>query len=317
MNESFSPNPEAPVLVIGAAGVDVVGRLRGDLSAGSSSPANIRNSFGGVARNIAENLARLGHSVSLLAVVGDDLSGRQLLDQLASVGVDTQAVLRTQDYPTAAYMGLLAQTGELKYAVDDMRNIRQLNSDYLKEHEDLFKQASMVFLDANLSKKTLRTAFSLARKAKIPVCADPVAVGLAERLRSFIPNLDLLTQNCVEASVLSGMQIHPSNRSIALAAAKHFVAQGVRIAMISMAQFGVCYATSETSGHIPAIRSEIVDPTGVGDAMTAAVIFALLNSIPVDDAVRLGVSAASLTLRHDGTVLPDLTLEKLYDQLVI
>jgi pseudouridine kinase len=99
--------------------------------------------------------------------------------------------------------------------------------------------------------------------------------------------------------------------------AKNFVSQGIKIAIISMAQFGVCYATSETAGHIPSIRSEIVDPTGVGDAMTAAVIFALLNDMPVDDAVRLGVSAASLTLRHSGTVLPDLTLEKLYDQLVI
>ena len=66
-----------------------------------------------------------------------------------------------------------------------------------------------------------------------------------------------------------------------------------------------------------AIRTEIVDPTGAGDALTAAVIFSMLNQIPLDDAVRLGVSAASLTLRHRGAVVPDLSLEKLYDQLVI
>ena len=84
-----------------------------------------------------------------------------------------------------------------------------------------------------------------------------------------------------------------------------------------MAAFGVCYATSETSGHVPALRSSVIDPTGVGDALTATVIFGLLNDIPIDDAVRLGVTAASLTLQHRGTVLPDLSLEKLYDQLVI
>jgi len=44
-------------------------------------------------------------------------------------------------------------------------------------------------------------------------------------------------------------------------------------------------------------------------------LFALLNDISIDDAVRLGVSAATLTLRHRGAVVPDLTLEKLYDQL--
>jgi pseudouridine kinase len=89
------------------------------------------------------------------------------------------------------------------------------------------------------------------------------------------------------------------------------------VAIITLAQFGVCYATSDTSGYIPAMQTEIMDPTGGGDALTAAVIFALLNDIPLDDAVRLGVSAATLTLRHPGAVRPDLSLEKLYDQLVI
>ncbi|MCK5428394.1 MAG: hypothetical protein KAI94_02930, partial [Anaerolineales bacterium] len=56
---------------------------------------------------------------------------------------------------------------------------------------------------------------------------------------------------------------------------------------------------------------------GAGDALSATVIFALLNDRPIDDAVRLAVSAASLTLRIKGTVVPDLSVEKLYDQLVI
>jgi pseudouridine kinase len=93
--------------------------------------------------------------------------------------------------------------------------------------------------------------------------------------------------------------------------------EGVEVVIVTLAQFGVFYATSKTSGQIPAIRTEISDPTGGGDALTAAVLFALLNDIPLDDALRLGVSAATLTLRHSGTVLPDLTLEKLYNQLVI
>ena len=57
------------------------------------------------------------------------------------------------------------------------------------------------------------------------------------------------------------------------------------------------------------------DPTGAGDALTAAVLFGLLNDMPIDDAVRLGVAAASLTLTYRGSVIPDLSLEKLYDQL--
>jgi pseudouridine kinase len=43
----------------------------------------------------------------------------------------------------------------------------------------------------------------------------------------------------------------------------------------------------------------------------------LLNGIQIDEAMQLGVSAASLTLRYRGAVVPDLTLEKLYDRLVV
>ncbi|HLE52835.1 MAG TPA: PfkB family carbohydrate kinase, partial [Anaerolineales bacterium] len=92
---AISPSPESPVLVIGGAGVDLVGRLTGELRAGTSNPANIRTSFGGVARNVAENLARLGRSVKLITAIGDDQLGERLLAQAASAGVDVSAALRT------------------------------------------------------------------------------------------------------------------------------------------------------------------------------------------------------------------------------
>jgi pseudouridine kinase len=89
------------------------------------------------------------------------------------------------------------------------------------------------------------------------------------------------------------------------------------VAIITMAESGLVYATASSSGYVPAFDIEIIDPTGAGDALTATVVYALLNDIPVDEAVRLGVSAATLTLESDETVRQDLTLESLYAQLVI
>ena len=317
VSQEFSPYPEAPALVIGAAGIDIVGRLRSELHCETSNPARIRTSFGGVARNVAENLARLGQPVVLLSALGQDQVGDQLLQQASQAGIDISAVLRSDARPTGSYLGVLNAKGGLEFALDDMRVMAALSSAYLKEHSALFKEASLVFVDANLSKETLRTAVSLARRARLPICADPTATGLANRLKPYLSRLRLITPNSAEAGVLCERDVDAARRGQAMEAAKYLVSKGVEIAIISLAEFGVCYATSETSGRIPAIRTEVVDPTGVGDAMTATVLFALLNEIPLDDAIRLGVSAASLTLRHTGAVLPDLTLQKLYDQLVI
>jgi pseudouridine kinase len=313
----FSPAPQAPALVIGASGVDIVGRLKADLEMGTSNPAHIRTSFGGVARNVAENLARLGQPVILLSAVGADLAGDQLIQQIGGTGVDVYAVLRSPNQPTGTYLGVIDPKGDFQVALDDMRAISALSPAYLRAHATLFKHASLVFVDANLSRETLRTAISLARREHLPVCADPTSITLAARLQPHLGDLAVLVPNSAEAGILCDRSVDPSKRRQVTEAAKCLVSLGVGIAIITLAHFGVCYATSETSGQISAMRTEVVDPTGGGDALTAAVLFALLNDIPLDDAIRLGVSAATLTLRYPGAVLPDLSLEKLYDELVI
>ncbi len=317
MTRTDSQPSRESILVLGAAGQDVVGRLDADLQPGTSNPARIRASFGGVARNVAENLARLGQPVTLLSAVGKDHPGDELLAWTASAGVNVSAVLRTDLYPTGFYMAVLDERAHLRFAVDDMRVISELTPDYIHQNESRFESASLVFVDCNLPEPSLRAALTLAKKAKLPVCADPASSVLAERLKPHLGKLRLVTPNVSEAGVLTGRSFESSDREAALEAARTLVNEGVEIALITLAEFGVVYASAETSGHVPAIQTPILDPTGAGDALTAAVIFGLSNEMELDDAVRLGVSAASITLRHSGTVYPELTLEKLYEQLVI
>ena len=307
------PNPEGPVLVIGAAGLDILGRLRSEPQANSSNPARIRLAFGGVARNVAENLARLGQKVTLLTAVGEDLIGDQLLQDAGESGVDISQVLRTADYPTGAYIGVVGTRGDMHLAVDDMRIITQVTPAYLEQNYQCFKEASLLLVDTNLSKETLRKAFSLARKARLPVIADPTTSTLTHRLYPYLNRLFMVVPNELEAGLLCDREVAPGKRHMALDAAQHLVAQGVQIAIITMAQMGIVYATSATSGHITAVRTEIVDPTGAGDALTAAVIFGLLNDFPLDDALHLGVSAAAMALRYQGAAIPDLSLDRLYE----
>ena len=317
MLDNINLDPDAPVLVIGAASIDIVGKLQGELQHGTSNPAHIRTSFGGTARNVAENLARLGLEVHLLTAIGKGTIGNQLLKHSANAGVNTDHIIRTTQRPTGSYLAMVDQQGELQFALDDMRAITALTPEYLQQNQNLFEESGVLFLDANLPADTLETALELASKADLLVCADPTSAPLASRLRPYLPNLFLLTPNSAEAAVLTDHPVANSEEEQGLQAAKRLVAQGVDFAIVTLAEFGVCYATSEVSGHIPAIRTKIIDPTGGGDALSAAVIFALLNNIPADEAVRLGVSAASLTLQHSGAVLPDLSLEALYDHLSV
>ncbi len=307
---------EQHLLVIGAASIDTIGRASHRLESGSSTPGEIRVSAGGVGRNIAENLARLGERVVLLSAVGDDESGRQILQQAKKCGIDVRHVRVDAHQRTASYLAILDEAGDLVLSVDDMAINRELiTPNFVYRRRSLFRDARMLVLDANLSPRTLDLIVRLAVRYSIPVCADPTTVILAPRLAPHLPHLTVITPNAAEAQALCGVQV--IDRESGLVAAQRLLSLGVNTAIVTLGATGLVYVTSEESGHVPAVECEVVGLTGAGDALTAAVVFGLLHNLPIDEAVRLGTSAAALTLQCRETVCPALSLERLYEKLVI
>ena len=159
------------------------------------------------------------------------------------------------------------------------------------------------------------TLFSLARKYGCPVCADPASAALAPRLLPYLSDIHLILPSLKEAEILTGAQ--PGEPVDVQRLALKLVSLGVEMAIITLSEIGLYYASSDESGRVPPLQREIQDLTGAADALAAAVVFGLLNDVPVSEAVRLGVSAAALTVQCTETVCPDLSLERLYDELVI
>ena len=305
----------AEVVVVGAACLDVKGRPLGDIVAGTSNPGVVQISVGGAARNVAENLARLGTPTALLSVVCQDDFGRTIMRQTEQAGVDTDHILISCEQHSAAYMALQSAERTLLVALDDTTAISALTPEYISDHASMLEQARMVVIDANLPLETAETLLAICLAAGVPVALEPVAYAPALRYRPLAGAFYLMTPNGVEAQALTGLPV--SDTAQGALAAKQLVAAGVQIAIITLGHAGLVYATPEASGYVPSIEGDIIDPTGAGDALTAAVVYALLNDIPVDEAVRLGVSAASLTLASSDTVRQDLSLESLYAQLDI
>ncbi len=304
---------EGYVLVIGSACVDVKGRPSGE----RSTFGQVRNGVGGVARNIAENLARLEVPTILLTALGDDVEGQRVRDQCEASGIDCSHVRIVEGGRTSTLMALLKPDGELDTTLMDIEIMEWVDSDYLRGHERLIAEADMVVIDATLPESTLETLFELTDMHNVRVCADPTSPALAGRLCRYISSMHLIVPNAAETQVLCGLAEAASDRQTAIDVARQLVSQGAYIAVVTMGEKGLAYADGSGAGYIPAIHTHVTDPTGAGDAFTGAVIFGLLNDVPVDEAMRLGVTAASLTLQTYATVIPDLSQEMLYDELVI
>lgn len=306
--------PERPIVVIGSAALDAKAKAITELSPEGSVPGEIRLAVGGVARNIAESLARFELPTLLVTAVGDDSVGDYILETTARAGVDVSYALRIPHERTGAYLAMLHHDGKRAWSIDDMAVMTHLTPDLIYDHADLFQNARTVVLDNNLPLESLETVIHICNEANVSICADPTSRFLAHRFKPLLNRFNLMTPNQREAEVLCDTTI--ATVDDALLAARKLVRGGLKMAMITMGDMGVVYATANERGHVAAPLVDVTDLTGGSDAMTAAVVYALVNDIPVDEAVRLGVTAAMLTITSSDTVRRDLSLELLYDSLV-
>ncbi|MCY4465266.1 MAG: PfkB family carbohydrate kinase [Chloroflexi bacterium] len=304
------------VLVVGSSVLEMAGRSIEVPQPGTRQQGHIHASASGVARNIAENLARLDIDTILLSAVADDELSEYLVSHSRLAGIDCSHVMRVTGERTAASL-LLYQSAENVTRLDDLSITAALDSDYLLEHEWLFQDAALVVIDATLSEDALDTLFELAQRHKARVCADPTSPGLARRLRKYIPNLFLIVPNASETAALCSLDEPSTERESAIGTAQRLVNMGATIAVVTLGERGLAYADRSGGGYIRALHTEVVDTSGAGDAFSGAAIFGILNGVPIDEAMRLGVAAASLTLQSEDTVLRSLNPDLLYDELGI
>jgi pseudouridine kinase len=259
----------------------------------------------------------MGVSTTLLTAVGDDTFGHQILGQTAAGGVDTSKALLCPSCRSGSYLAILNEHGDLAVSIDDMRICNMLTPQYIRQHRKLLSQARMIVVDTNLSPKALDAVLTIAHKANVPVCADPVSIQLAERLVPRLCDYAIITPNAGEAEVLLGNVMTIRTVADAAVAAQRLRLCGVQVVVITLGVEGLFYAAEGGSGHIPAIRVDVVDATGAGDALTAGVVYGLCNGMNLDEAMRVGLSAATLTVLSTETVSPEMSLERVYERMVI
>jgi pseudouridine kinase len=280
------------VVVVGGANVDVKARSERALVPRTSNPGTVVRSPGGVGRNIAENLARLGTPVSLVTAVGADPDGEWLLAETAAAGVSVGHAVRL-GVATGSYVAVLDADGELAVGVSDMAAVDALTPDLVPAA--LVQRAAMVVVDGNLPVETVAHVLEAAAAADVRVLLDPVSVAKAARIAPLLgperPVFTLTPNQDELAAVGSTEELHR---------------RGAEVVWIHRGAAGSLLSTADGQVVLPAPDTDPVDVTGAGDAMFAAYCHQVLAGAGVEEAARYGHRAAALTVASPHTVRPDL-----------
>jgi pseudouridine kinase len=304
------------VVVIGGANLDVKARRARSVTPGTSNPGHASMSPGGVGRNIAEALARLGTNTHLICVVGRDPAGERLLADTREAGVHLDHLHRS-DGPTGTYTAVLDADGELAVAVSDMTATQELRPEHVTGARDLIGNADLLLLDGNLPADTVAAALDLGHAAGVRCVLEPVSVPKSAALAALIQAdrpLFAITPNRDELQAITGLPAGTEPQLLAAVSSLHD--RGVHHVWVRLGAHGSLFSTAG-EGHqlIAAWPVEVVDVTGAGDAMLAAFAHALLTGHEPAVAARHGHAAAALTIQSTHTVRPDLTPRLIQDVL--
>ncbi|WP_144511818.1 PfkB family carbohydrate kinase [Bacillus sp. FJAT-22090] len=294
------------IICIGGANVDRKYIVKNKLQMGTSNPTTSLQSIGGVARNIAENLGRLGHSVRLLSVVGNDME-YESIEKVSSPWMNLFSVEKLSNYSTGTYSAILDTHGEMLFALANMDIYDQFSVEYLKKHEAHLANAQLLIIDMNCPKDVIEYIQTVSIGHKIPLAIIPVSSPKMNRMPESLDGIDWLITNKDEAETYFKMNIEDD--ASWKKAAQLFVEEGIKQVVVTGGSKGVVFAGQNLDATIiPAIHvADIVDVTGAGDAFVSGTLHAWLEASEINQAVITGMINASKTLQSAETVRTELT----------
>ena len=281
------------VCVIGGANIDITAVSGRQFRHGDSNPGRILISHGGVARNIAHNLALLGDGVQLLTVFGNDASGRQLAEGCEKAGIGIRYASFSESSPNSCFVSINDFTGEMLGGVSDMAAIDEMDASWLEDRKEAILEADAVVADANLHPGAFKYLLGIV---KAPLYLDAVSGPKAERMLGALVGLGLgrgrihaLKCNRSEASILAPLL--PS----------------LQRCYISLGSGGLQTITSDSVKLYSALPCKVRNTTGAGDALLAGIVHAGPDAT-VEDAAKTGLICAKFAVESDSPVNENLKL---------
>lgn len=286
------------IAVVGAINIDIWGRSSSILILRDSNPGEISYSFGGVGRNIAHNLCLMEQKVSMLTAIGGDHWGPQVEKSCASIGIDLSHALHVPTERTGTYLAVSGPDGDMAIGLSDMAIAERISPELIARELDFLNSAALVVVDGNLSAETIGC---ICDNVTAPIFADPVSVTKGRKFLPYLHKLHTFKPNSLEAESLTETDTPE-------AAAKELVRLGVKRAFVSDGAGGLVVCDSGDCFRVPCLPTLLVNATGGGDAVMAAICDGYARGLSPMDTARRAMAAGSIAVESAETISPLMSL---------
>ena len=254
---------------------------------------------GGKGANQAVAAARLGADVRMVAAVGDDAFGAQLVDGLRADGIDVSEVVRSSELSTGVAV-IVRVNADNRIVLHVGANHLQGPSDVVAALDRVVEGGDVLLVqgecDAGATAAAVARAHALGMYVIVnPAPARPVDPG-------FWKDVDLVCLNETECQVMCG--ILPTDAASRRAAALRLSEMGCATVVITLGSEGSYAMTSSGRGtaelSIPARRADAVDTTAAGDTFIGALAASRCRGLSLPEAIGFATAASAVTVTRVG-----------------
>jgi len=287
------------VLVIGVAFVDVKGFPFFKYDAIGTNKGNVVIKQGGAARNVAEDLAKLGAEVNFPVMLDGDAFGNEVRTRLTDAGVDVSLAPRTDGNGIGMWLAVFDEKGNLAGSISKMPEAEPMERLFDEKGAQLVADADMIVIEYDLSEKITDQVMALALEMHKPIYVIVGNMTVILKRRELLAKTDCIIMNEIEAGKLLDIKLtgRAPGEVLQIVLEKGREMQAKRM-VVTLGGDGCVYSDFITGefGHIPARKVELVDTTGAGDSFLSAAVLALSKGYSLADAVRFGAKIAAIVI---------------------
>jgi D-beta-D-heptose 7-phosphate kinase/D-beta-D-heptose 1-phosphate adenosyltransferase len=250
--------------------------------------------------NVIRNLSNLGIQTSLCSVVGKDLAGDLLINQLIEKDIQISNVHRLNSVRTTEKMRIVADRQQIVRVDWDMD---QFKADFV---DDLIKNISghienidgVIISDyakGMCSEVLLKKVIEISNNNNIPIFIDPKGIDWGK-----YKHTNLITPNIKEAETVLGKKL-TNDQDFEKAGEKICSTYNIEACLITRGGDGMSFFCKNNTFHLKSNAKEIFDVSGAGDTVISTMATGLVMNLTYKQAAEFSNRAAGIVVGHIGT----------------
>ena len=293
------------IVVIGAVFVDIKGYPESNFIPSGRNAGRVEQVHGGVARNVAEDIANCELRPTFVSLVDRSGTGMDVIRKLQYHKVKTDYIRTVRD-GMGTWLAVFDNDGDVFASISKRPNLLPIADILDEQGDEIISNADSIVIEICVDKEIVKRVFKLAKKYNKKVFAVVANMGIALERRDFLQSIDCFVCNIQEAGMLfsddySGKSIEEMEEILS----SKVMAARIPSMIVTMGGDGAVYADKAgNKGYCPARRVEVKDTTGAGDSFCAGVAIGLTYGKTLAEACEIGAHLAASVIVTSENVCP-------------